>query len=277
MFLSAALNSRSGRLDEHIPTTYDSKYSCYLLGPFIFLIMISEAGWQSPGHEVEPSPYLISPLSTPKKDQNPASSLYDAPGSSSINAPSSVPPRRTSHSRRRDPDHIPRPRNAFIFFRSAYISSARASGKGQQIELSKDAGKVWNSMSPEEKRPFCQLAAIEKEQHYSKFPDYVYSPGMKASSKPATARKIGGASKSSEKKRKLSTASEGNCSRSSDTCSEPSPGSPYVPTVRPAGIYHEVSQNVAQRFVQSPSPTPSSLLSPFSDEFRYPAYAVSGR
>ncbi|PPQ79783.1 hypothetical protein CVT25_003101 [Psilocybe cyanescens] len=246
MFLSAAPNSHSTQPAEHIPTTYD------------------KAGWQFPGHGVEPS--------TPQKDQNTTSSLYDAPGSSGINAPSSVPSRRITHTRRRDPDHIPRPRNAFIFFRSAYISSARASGKGQQNELSKHAGKVWNNMSLEEKKPFCELAAMEKEQHYAKFPDYVYSPGMKASPKPSSSRKITGASKSPEKKRKMSTASDGNWSRSLDTCPEPGPDSSYVPTTQPAGMYLAVARDAAQRFIQSSSLSPSSLSFPISDDFQHPAH-----
>lgn len=70
-----------------------------------------------------------------------------------------------SHSRRREPGHIPHPRNAFIIFRSSYIHGCTSTGEGQQNELSKQAGNLWNGMTEKEKVPFAQRAAAEKLQH----------------------------------------------------------------------------------------------------------------
>ncbi|KAH9483044.1 Transcription factor sem-2 [Psilocybe cubensis] len=121
----------------------------------------------------------------------PASSHYLAPSPSGTDASFYVPPRRTS-TRHPDPKHIPRPRNAFIFFRSWYINNNRDSKDVQQNELSKQAGKAWNSMSEEAKRPFMQLAAAEKEHHYNTYPDYVYSPSTKSGGNPTGSQKTKG-------------------------------------------------------------------------------------
>jgi HMG (high mobility group) box len=59
----------------------------------------------------------------------------------------------------------PVPRNAFIIFRSSYIHDCTSTGEGQQNELSKHAGKVWNGMTAKEKAPFAERAAAEKLQH----------------------------------------------------------------------------------------------------------------
>ncbi|KAF8810373.1 hypothetical protein BYT27DRAFT_7240855 [Phlegmacium glaucopus] len=100
------------------------------------------------------------------------SSQYDRQYSciSSINT-SPLPPKE-SHPRRQ-PGHISCPRNAFIIFCSEFISGRIRDG--QQNELSKEAGKVWNAMTQDEKDKFTALAEVEKKFHQEK-PDYVYSP-----------------------------------------------------------------------------------------------------
>ncbi|KAH9477938.1 Transcription factor SOX-11 [Psilocybe cubensis] len=107
-----------------------------------------------------------------------------------IDTSPTIPPRRHS-ARHREPGHIPRPRNAFIFFRSWYVDSMRASKEVQQHELSKQAGKVWKNMSDEEKKPFLRFAAIEKQEHYAMYPDYVYSPSAKVGAKSAAVKSRG--------------------------------------------------------------------------------------
>ncbi|KAF8800617.1 hypothetical protein BYT27DRAFT_7041810, partial [Phlegmacium glaucopus] len=69
-----------------------------------------------------------------------------------------------------------RPRNAFILFRSDFISGCTRDGQQNQNELSKEAGKVWNAMTKDEKDKFVALAEVEKKIHRAKYPDYVYSP-----------------------------------------------------------------------------------------------------
>ncbi|TFK19442.1 HMG-box, partial [Coprinopsis marcescibilis] len=83
----------------------------------------------------------------------------------------------------RAPNHIPRPRNAFIIFRSHLNdcnppeNTKTADGsKINQSDVSKDAGKVWQSMSAEEKQPFFEKAYREKREHSLRHPNYSYAP-----------------------------------------------------------------------------------------------------
>ncbi|KAF9477253.1 HMG-box, partial [Pholiota conissans] len=73
-----------------------------------------------------------------------------------------------------EPGHIPRPRNAFIIFRSEYIQRHRDIGEDQQNELSKRAGRAWNAMSEEEKEWFREEAKKERDQHKERYPGYAY-------------------------------------------------------------------------------------------------------
>ena len=105
-------------------------------------------------------------------------------------------------------ERVPRPRNAFIIFRSWYIGKVKAgvdmdAGKSDteddatiekvttttasltrpshsishQNELSKRAAKAWNGMNHEERKPYLEEANREKEWHKLMYPDYVYAPG----------------------------------------------------------------------------------------------------
>ncbi|KAF4622549.1 hypothetical protein D9613_008976 [Agrocybe pediades] len=85
--------------------------------------------------------------------------------------------RGTRSRRRRDPEHIPRPRNAFIFFRSYFIDHLLPSGSGQQHEISKQAGEAWRRLSKSEREPFVHRAKLEREMHKARYPDYVYAGG----------------------------------------------------------------------------------------------------
>ncbi|KAJ7670580.1 hypothetical protein DFH06DRAFT_1178521 [Mycena polygramma] len=77
--------------------------------------------------------------------------------------------------------HIPRPRNAFICFRSEYVKAQKLasaqSGSVNQTVLSRGAADVWRELSAEEREPYAAMAHEEKEQHALKYPNYRYSPG----------------------------------------------------------------------------------------------------
>ncbi|KAJ7909640.1 hypothetical protein B0H13DRAFT_631639 [Mycena leptocephala] len=77
--------------------------------------------------------------------------------------------------------HIPRPRNAFIFFRSDYVKAekrvASRPGSLDQTVLSRGAGDVWREMSEDERLPYVLMAQQEKEDHALKYPNYRYAPG----------------------------------------------------------------------------------------------------
>jgi len=77
--------------------------------------------------------------------------------------------------------HIPRPRNAFIIFRSHYYMRAKATQTGiNQNSLSCAAASAWKALSDDEKRPYRRQAEEEKLMHYRKHPNYVYTPINKA-------------------------------------------------------------------------------------------------
>ncbi|KAJ6615103.1 high mobility group box domain-containing protein, partial [Mycena sp. CBHHK59/15] len=76
--------------------------------------------------------------------------------------------------------HIPRPRNAFICFRSDYVKaekrvSARP-GSIDQTVMSCGAATAWRLMDDDERRPYIRQAQAEKEAHALKYPNYRYSP-----------------------------------------------------------------------------------------------------
>lgn len=105
---------------------------------------------------------IHAPISRSSSSTPPSSHLLD----------SSIFPSRGDVS-----EHIPRPRNSFIFFRSHYN---RHSGGQDQNQVSISAGKAWKKLSPEEKRPFICMAEQEKREYQIKFPGYTYAPKSKA-------------------------------------------------------------------------------------------------
>lgn len=154
---------------------------------------------------------------------------------------------RKNHSRRREPGHIPRPRNAFIIFRSSYIiTRCTAEGEEQQNELSKQAGKAWNRMSEEEKKPFTHLAKLEKMQHQAMYPNYIYCPGRRRQNTVSTKR--------------TSELSAPSVSSKSTTPENPS----AAPTLR---LPHPATQLAIQRYfsTQSIPPSPPSMSPPRED------------
>ncbi|KAK0299486.1 hypothetical protein LTS00_001929 [Friedmanniomyces endolithicus] len=85
--------------------------------------------------------------------------------------------------------HIPRPRNAFILYRSAMtkqISKSAKKGSGgkpragkQQMFLSREAGNRWNAETDKVRAKFLDLAEKERIIHAKKYPGYKYRPVRK--------------------------------------------------------------------------------------------------
>ncbi|KAF9003829.1 HMG-box, partial [Hymenopellis radicata] len=73
---------------------------------------------------------------------------------------------------------VPRPPNAFILFRQEYVR-LHATQKTLQSNMSKDAGEAWRALSDEDKQYYKDLAAVEKEKHMAKYPDYMFRPQRK--------------------------------------------------------------------------------------------------
>ncbi|CAE6458969.1 unnamed protein product [Rhizoctonia solani] len=94
-------------------------------------------------------------------------------------APPTVPTvKKPSHSRKRPAGHIPRPRNAFILFRSHHVAAQLIPGKveNDHRHISKIIGEIWNKLSPAERLIWEQKADIEKERHSRMYPGYRYKP-----------------------------------------------------------------------------------------------------
>jgi HMG box factor len=78
--------------------------------------------------------------------------------------------RKSSHARKQKPNHIPRPRNAFILFRKHVVDAKLipASVEIRHQNVSVIVAKMWAEASPEQKEQFNELAKIEKEEHQKK-------------------------------------------------------------------------------------------------------------
>ncbi|RKP36152.1 sequence-specific DNA-binding high mobility group box protein mat-Mc, partial [Dimargaris cristalligena] len=79
-------------------------------------------------------------------------------------------------------DHIPRPKNAFIIYRSEKSRELMPEQdiKINQAEISKRIGETWNKEPKHVKDVYFRLAEEEKIAHAAKFPGYKYSSNKSA-------------------------------------------------------------------------------------------------
>lgn len=99
----------------------------------------------------------------------------------------------------KDKNHIPRPANAFILFRSDPASRAevlvQARGDGgetrqeRQADISKQLSEVWKKLPADVKAYWRQRAEEAKEEHKRQYPDYQYRPRPRKGSKKASKAK----------------------------------------------------------------------------------------
>ncbi|KAF7325563.1 HMG box domain-containing protein [Mycena kentingensis (nom. inval.)] len=107
--------------------------------------------------------------------------------------PSASPPSPSAAQTNRDTNasstsDIPRPRNAFIFFRSDFLRAQKAAAGAQhkaldQTNVSSLAGTTWQAMTAAQKEPYREQAAREKEMYAVVYPGYKYTPNAKRSGK----------------------------------------------------------------------------------------------
>ncbi|KAF8609420.1 hypothetical protein BDV93DRAFT_518242 [Ceratobasidium sp. AG-I] len=103
-----------------------------------------------------------------------------------ITGPIRVP---KSHSRRQPPGHIPRPRNAFILYRSWYVREGfLADVESDHREISRIVGKIWKELPESERARWRALAEKEKKEHAEKYPNYKYSPNSRRDGAPPPVR-----------------------------------------------------------------------------------------
>ena len=89
-------------------------------------------------------------------------------------APAAHPPSSTqilncTSQSRKNRNHIPRPRNPFICYRTVY---RQAHAKLPQQQLSVNAGLAWKALAPAEKAVYEERAKAEKQLHKVLFPEY---------------------------------------------------------------------------------------------------------
>ncbi|KAJ7153715.1 hypothetical protein C8R46DRAFT_1042096 [Mycena filopes] len=78
--------------------------------------------------------------------------------------------------------HIPRPRNAFICFRSDYVKAQKTLATEpkslDQTAMSCGAGEAWREMNEEQRQPYVLQAQAEKAAHALKYPAFRYATGV---------------------------------------------------------------------------------------------------
>ncbi|KAJ7509322.1 high mobility group box domain-containing protein, partial [Mycena galericulata] len=78
------------------------------------------------------------------------------------------------------PDHIKRPPNAFILFRSSLIEEGIPSCVGgSHCALSAVAGRAWRALSEAERQNWRLRARTEKDEHSIKHPGFVFRPAKR--------------------------------------------------------------------------------------------------
>ena len=106
---------------------------------------------------------------------------------------SSAGARRSGHSRKKPVNHIPRPPNAFILFRSSFIKSQHVSSEVEtnHSTLSKIIGLTWKNLPKEEREIWHARARVALEDHKRKFPSYAFKPvHSKPRGMPGEKRKV---------------------------------------------------------------------------------------
>ncbi|GLB36570.1 putative high mobility group [Lyophyllum shimeji] len=137
----------------------------------------------SPADFDTPTVYQYSEASSPS-DSLPPSPLYeDYPETQ--HSSTAEPPRRL-----RSGNRIPRPRNAFMIFRSEFWAGSKISKSVEHDHrhISRIIGHCWNQLPEEEKDVWRRRAEQEKIEHSKKYPGYRFSPH--ARTKQVVKRKV---------------------------------------------------------------------------------------
>lgn len=134
-----------------------------------------------------PSPYILdcqyspsSSASSPPSSASPSSTAPSSPPSPPSPTPSPSPNATRSRSARsrHDPNHIPRPANAFVIFRSKYCTQYKIDKtiEHDHRHVSRMAGWTWKNMTAAEKKPYQDEAKARKAEHAIKYPGYRFKP-----------------------------------------------------------------------------------------------------
>lgn len=128
-------------------------------------------------YQLQPSPDVFSNGGSQPSSVNttPASSFSAGSSNTNYIATSQGSEKCTCKS---NANRIPRPRNAFILFRQKYHQLVLDEGSVIRTnpEVSRELGRRWRSLLPDEKDHWNNLAEEEKKNHANKYPGYKYTP-----------------------------------------------------------------------------------------------------
>ncbi|KAH6903203.1 hypothetical protein BKA70DRAFT_1433715 [Coprinopsis sp. MPI-PUGE-AT-0042] len=98
---------------------------------------------------------------------------------------------KKTHGRKKPDNHIPRPPNAFILFRSSFIKNRHVSTgvETNHSTLSKIIGLTWQNLPNDERDVWHRKAKLAEEQHRRRFPEYAFRPLHKRK-EASTKRKV---------------------------------------------------------------------------------------
>ena len=127
---------------------------------------------------------IFQSIAFPKGDTSLATSLYTGfrdDDEEMDEAIKRLPPSKrpgVSHAKKTPPNHIKRPRNAYIIFRSHTVSQKLIPKEveNDHRNISRIIAHMWKSLAPEDRAHYEQIAKEEKERHKRLFPDYRYQP-----------------------------------------------------------------------------------------------------
>ncbi|KAH9075701.1 hypothetical protein EDB83DRAFT_2351859 [Lactarius deliciosus] len=190
-------------------------------------------------------------------------------------------PRSSTHSRGRNHEHVSRPPNAFMVYRS-YVWFTKQLDNSTEKNLScvsKLAAESWKDMSAHARAPFHEVAALAKRKHADLHPNYKYAPSSR-SEKPTKKKNVPPPTpKAREKAKAVATPTNDRtvavasplprratqaARRSSDALAS---------VVVPTSPVPSASTSTASSSSASPPPTPDleyPYPTPFSPELGYP-------
>lgn len=156
-------------------------------------ILGAQLTWTVPAEPASHHSIAFAPNVTPVTFNDPprGADATSEPSLFPTNA-SECSPRRSTHSRKRGEDHIPRPPNAFILFRSSFIKSQHVSSEVEtnHSTLSKIIGLTWQNMPHEERQIWHAKAKKALEEHRKKWPQYAFRPSHSKAKGSAEKRKV---------------------------------------------------------------------------------------
>ncbi|KAG6897854.1 hypothetical protein C0992_009991 [Termitomyces sp. T32_za158] len=135
----------------------------------------------------------ISNISSPMLFEDGLPPLVDRPDCLLFPPLNDTPsPRKPAHSRKKPEDHIPRPPNAFILFRSSFIKSQHVSTEVEtnHSTLSKIIGLTWKNLPNDERLLWHAKAKEALDEHKRKFPQYAFRPNQSRQKSSAEKRKV---------------------------------------------------------------------------------------